>query len=161
MPLFVSSGLVSSVIRIATIYLAGVSSTCSLFLLDLFGFSLCFLRSPLASPLHRASSCVNGICGYHGLPCFLFWFLQAQKRKIKQGKGETLSVPDLQKGTSGKFFRFQEYYQIERILFFQSNKLSAYYRIHFIRRSQNTFQTKLTSLPYFHETLIIGGIYLQ
>lgn len=121
MPLFVSSGLVSSVIRIATIYLAGVSSACSLFLLDLFDFSLCFLRSPLVSPLHRASSCVNGICGYHGLPCFLFWFLQAQKGKIKQGKGETLSVPDLQKGTSGKFSvfknitRLKEYYSFRVI----------------------------------------------
>lgn len=59
------------------------------------------------------------------------------------------------------FFHFQEYCQMERILFFLSNILSAYYRIHLIRRSQNTFQTKLKSLPYFHETLIIGGIYLQ
>lgn len=59
------------------------------------------------------------------------------------------------------FFRFQEYCSVGRILFFQRKNFSAYYRTHFIRRSQNTFQTKLTSLPDFHETLIVGGIYLQ
>lgn len=59
MSVFVSSRLVSSVICIAIVYLAGLSS--SLFLFDLFDFWLCFSRSPFVSLLHHALSCVNGL----------------------------------------------------------------------------------------------------
>lgn len=44
MSVFVSSRLLSPVTHTATIYLAGVSTTCSLFLFNLFDFSLCFPR---------------------------------------------------------------------------------------------------------------------
>lgn len=115
MPLFVSSSLVSSVICIATIYLAEVRGSCHLFLFDLFDFSLCFLEISLVRPsclfcLPSSScfTCMNGhsAYGYCDLPCFLFWFLHVLKGKIKQGQGETHSFPDLQKNMSGDVFLF-------------------------------------------------------
>lgn len=169
MSVFVSYRLLSPVIHTAIIYLAGVSRPCSLFLFNLFYFSLCFLRILLVRP--SCLFCLHPSSFFFLCECLsmITWSTLVSVFVLTDSKGQDKA--EARRNILSSWFAerhawiFLSPCPFSGILLYWKNitsskKLSIYYRIR-IRRSQSAFQMKMIFLPSFHKILFIGGIYLQ